>query len=127
SNVLVVGVGDPVTGKFIDGQQSRQDTSTLRQIAARLGGVYHNANENHLSSYTIEKLTKTAGKSQLEQLTRREYALMACGLGAAIFAILPLLLNMAGTKWKPGVPTSPAEVGAAHVAENKKRQETVSL
>jgi hypothetical protein len=75
----------------------------------------------------IEQLTKTAGKSQLDQLTRREYALMVCGLGAAIFALLPVLLNLAGTKWKPGVLTSPAETAAAHVAENKKRQETVSL
>ena len=45
-SVLVVGVGDPRTGKFIDGRQSRQDVSTLRQIATRLGGVYHNGNEH---------------------------------------------------------------------------------
>jgi Ca-activated chloride channel family protein len=37
SNVVVVGIGDPVTGQFIDGRQSRQDTATLRQIAVRLG------------------------------------------------------------------------------------------
>ena len=41
SNVVVVGIGDPITGQFIDGRQSRQDAATLRQIAVRLGGVYH--------------------------------------------------------------------------------------
>ena len=39
AGVLVVGVGDPQAGMFIDGHQSRQDVSTLRQIAARLRGV----------------------------------------------------------------------------------------
>ena len=106
ANVLVVGVGDPVTGKFINGQQSRQDSSTLRQIAARLGGVYHNGNENHLSTAVIKQLTATKGRSELEQLTRREFALIACGIGGVIYAILPLLLHFAGTRWNPGVRVS---------------------
>ena len=37
ADVLIVGVGDPRQGSFIDGRMSRQDASTLRQIAARLG------------------------------------------------------------------------------------------
>ncbi|MEM7316060.1 MAG: vWA domain-containing protein, partial [Planctomycetota bacterium] len=32
ASVLVVGVGDSMSGSFIDGGQSRQDVSTLRQI-----------------------------------------------------------------------------------------------
>src|SRR5262245_48882055 len=32
ADVLVVGVGDPRSGSFIDGRMSRQDTNTLRQI-----------------------------------------------------------------------------------------------
>ena len=35
--MLVVGVGDTQTGRFIDGHLSRQDASSLRQLAARLG------------------------------------------------------------------------------------------
>jgi len=103
-NVVVVGVGDPVTGGFIDGRQSRQDTSTLRQIAVRLGGTFHNGNENHLSTGLLNKLTKTGTSSKLEQLTRREYALICCGLGAMIYALLPFLLHYLGTRWNPGVP-----------------------
>jgi Ca-activated chloride channel family protein len=105
-DVLIVGVGDPVTGKSINGSQSRQDTSTLRQIAIRLGGVYHNGNEKHLSTHLIKRLTEAQGKSKLEQLTRREYALIACSLGGLFFAFLPLLLHRLGTRWKPGAAVS---------------------
>jgi Ca-activated chloride channel homolog len=38
-------------------------------------------------------------------LTRREYALMACAAGAAVLALLPVLLHRFGTSWRPGVPT----------------------
>lgn len=104
SDVLVVGVGDPRTGMFIDGRQSRQDAGTLRQIAARLGGTYHDGNEKHLSSDLIRTLTFLPRKSPFERLTRREYALIACGLGSFVLAFLPVLLHTSGTRWRPGVP-----------------------
>ncbi len=100
--VLMVGVGDPLTGKFIDGRQSRQDVSTLRQMAARLGGSFHNGNEKHLSTTLIGDLTDYGGTNPLERLTRREYALIACGAGAALLAFLPVLLHFLGTSWVPG-------------------------
>ncbi len=102
-SVLVVGVGDPATGTFIDGAQSRQDVSTLRQIATRLGGSFHNGNALHLSSVLIRDLTESGDESALEQLSLREYALAACGIGAALLALLPLLLHAFGTRWSPGV------------------------
>ncbi len=102
-NVLIVGVGDPVSGMFLDGHQSRQDASTLRQVAARLDGTYHNGNERHLSTALLRELTATDTKSTFEQLTRREYALIACGLGATAFAFLPIFLHYFGTAWRPGV------------------------
>jgi len=102
AEVLVVGVGDPITGKFIDGKQSRQDVSTLRQIAVRLGGSFHNGNEKHLPSTLIGDLTESLGAEGLERLTRREYALLALGLGSTFLAFLPLLLQAFGTRWRPG-------------------------
>ncbi|MDP6369253.1 MAG: VWA domain-containing protein [Planctomycetota bacterium] len=102
ADVLVVGVGDPTTGKFIDGQQSRQDVSTLRQIATRLGGTFHNGNVKHLSTVLIRDLTRGDDESVLEAFTRREYSLAACGLGAFLLAILPFLLQVLGTRWRPG-------------------------
>jgi Ca-activated chloride channel homolog len=105
-DVVVVGVGDPVTGKFIDGRQSRQDRSTLRQIAVRLNGRYHNGNEKHLSSELLGQLGRMAKPGRLEQLTLREYALLACGLAAAFLAFLPILLHYFGTRWTPGIRNS---------------------
>ena len=103
ADVLIVGVGDPRQGSFIDGRMSRQDTSTLRQIAARLGGVYHDGNNKHISTATLSAMTVIPRKSAFEQLSRREYALLACGLGATVLAILPVLLHRFGTRWRPGV------------------------
>lgn len=103
-DVLIVGVGDPRQGSFIDGRMSRQDSSTLRQIAARLGGVYHDGNTKHLSSGLLASLTIIPRQSAFDRLTRREYALIACGLGATVLAMLPVLLHAFGTRWRPGVP-----------------------
>lgn len=107
-HVLVVGVGDPNAGKFIDGHQSRQDASTLRQVAVRLGGTYHNGNEKHLPTDLLRQVTFAGSQSVLEKLTRREYALIACGLGALVLALLPFTLHWAGTRWLPGVPRNRA-------------------
>ncbi|MGE3818317.1 MAG: VWA domain-containing protein [Isosphaeraceae bacterium] len=104
SDVLIVGVGDPRTGRFIDGRQSRQDASTLRQLAARLDGAYHDANQKHLPTDLIRRLTFMPRETLWERPTRREYALFACGLGATVLAFLPLALHHVGTRWHPGVP-----------------------
>lgn len=106
--VLVIGVGDPLAGKFIDGRQSRQDTATLRQIATRLSGVFHDGNRLHLPTQVIRDLSQGARKSLLERLTLREYALLAIALGAALLALLPFLLHRFGTAWQPGVRPAPA-------------------
>jgi Ca-activated chloride channel homolog len=103
ARVVVVGVGDPTTGRFIDGHLSRQDASSLRQLAFRLNGAYHNGNEKHLSTDLLRLVTLVGAQSTVERLTRREYALMACTLGAALLGLLPLLLHYAGTSWQPGV------------------------
>jgi Ca-activated chloride channel family protein len=104
-SVLVVGVGDAMSGSFIDGGQSRQDVSTLRQIATRLGGHYHNGNEKHISSEIINAVLAAGPGEPSEKLTKREYALMALGLGSVLYALLPLLLHYFGTAWRPGVLT----------------------
>lgn len=111
-DVLIVGIGDPTKGSFIAGRQSRQDTATLRQMAVRLGGTYHNGNENHLSTATLKSLTEVAEASVLEKLTKREYALIACGAGSLAFALLPVLLHYFGTRWKPGTRVAEQRVGA---------------
>jgi Ca-activated chloride channel family protein len=100
----VVGVGDPKSGSFIDGRQSRQDVSTLRQIAVRLNGDYHNGNEKQLPTEMVELLVPRGHEGPFERLTKREYALLASAVGAILYALLPLLLHYGGSRWSPGVP-----------------------
>jgi Ca-activated chloride channel family protein len=118
-SVLVVGVGDPQVGKFIDGRHSRQDVPTLRQIAARLGGAFHNGNEFHLSSSLISDATGLEAEEVWERLTERDYALIACGLSAGVLGLLPLLLQLLGTGWRPGVRRKVG--GTAVVRADEKR------
>lgn len=102
-HVVVVGIGDPVAGSFIDGHQSRQDAMTLRTVAARLKGSYHNGNELHLSTDLLARVTQPPETSAFRRLTLREYALLALALGCTILACLPWLLSRFGTTYRPGV------------------------
>jgi Ca-activated chloride channel family protein len=97
AHVVVVGVGDPQVGAFIAGHMSRQDVSSLKQLAARLNGTYHDGNENQLSTSLVTEVTFGGGADAPGPLTRREYALAALTAGAAILSLLPLLLHLAGT------------------------------
>ncbi|MEM7456087.1 MAG: VWA domain-containing protein [Planctomycetota bacterium] len=103
SSSLVIGVGDPLTGTFIDGGNSRQDVSMLRQVAARLGGEFHNGNDKMVSTQLIRQLTSDTERTRWEDLTQREYALIAIAFGATVLSLLPLLLHYFGTSWHPGV------------------------
>lgn len=106
ADVIVVGVGDSQTGTFIDGHQSRQDVSTLQQLAVRLNGTYHNANTKHLPTDLLRQLAVSAQPNPFENLTRREYALIAIGIGATLLASIPVLLHFFGTRWMPGIVRS---------------------
>ncbi len=106
AQVLVVGVGDPHAGKFLDGQQSRQDTVHLRQIANRLGGVYHNANVKHLPSSIINFVRFADERHAWATWTRREWALASIAIGSLVLSLLPALLHWRGTAWQPGVPAT---------------------
>ena len=100
---LVIGVGDDRVGKFLAGHQSKQDASTLRQVAIRLGGEFHNGNKRHVPSDILAAASQDARKPLLERLTLREYALIAIVLASALLAMIPLLLQYWGTRWRPGV------------------------
>lgn len=100
---LVVGVGDHLAGKFISGHQSRQDESTLRQVAIRLGGEFHNGNKRQVPSDVLAAAAADARRPLVEQLTLREYALLAIVAASAVLALVPLLLHWFGTRWQPGV------------------------
>lgn len=105
---LVIGVGDHLAGKFIAGHQSRQDESTLRQVANRLGGEFHNGNKRHVPSDVLAAAAADSRKPLLERLTLREYALIAICAATALLAALPMLLAAFGSRHAVGVRVAPA-------------------
>jgi Ca-activated chloride channel family protein len=102
SNVVLVGVGSPTTGSSIGGHTSRQDVSTLRQVATRLGGVYHDGNEKQLSTELVSKVDQQATRNKEEPWGKREWALLCVGAGTGVLAVLPFVLSLVGTGWHPG-------------------------
>lgn len=101
--VVIVGLGDARSGRFIDGHQSRQDAPTLRQLASRLRGDYVDANEKHLPSSLLVSLSNTLPLRDTHERGRRELALAAIALGAVLLAGLPVALALAGCAWQAGV------------------------
>ena len=88
---LVVGVGNPMKGTFIDGRQSRQDSSTLREIANRLGGEYHDGNLKHVPTDILRSLGTLQVNTEKFTLGLREYALLSIALSSFLLATLPLI------------------------------------
>ncbi|MFO1062285.1 MAG: vWA domain-containing protein [Pirellulales bacterium] len=103
SSFLIIGVGDPTQGSFIDGRQSKQDGFALRQIATRLRGVYHDGNQHHLPSELVNSIAQRGEDNLKEPWTRREFALLALGLGGFALGLLPWCLERFGTAYRPGV------------------------
>lgn len=112
--VLVIGVGDARLGKFIDGHQSRQDSSTLRQVAARLRGHYHDGNDKHLPSPALGRLSAILPMREERQTTRREFALAAVAAGGALISLLPIALALAGSGWRAGRRNQAPSPSAIH-------------
>ncbi|QEG20452.1 vWA domain-containing protein [Mariniblastus fucicola] len=110
---LVVGVGDPNSGTFIHDHQSRQDVNTLRQVANRLRGVFHNGNQKHLNAQLVSRFAETRNEDKIKEWTRREWALLACVAGTSILAANPLLLHYFGTRYVGGVKFTPERKVAA--------------
>ncbi|WP_205760990.1 vWA domain-containing protein [Luteolibacter luteus] len=106
--VLVAGVGDPSKGTFIDGHHSRQDGATLRQIATRLGGEYHDGNAKLVPTAMLERLGTIAVDGTKRLPGQRELAIFMTALGSTLLACLPLLLHFAGSRWNPGPQRIPA-------------------
>jgi len=102
SNVVMVGVGNPTIGKALGGHTTRQDVSTLRQVAVRLSGAYHNGNDKQLATQLVSGLDERAKPKGGDKWTLREFALFLTGLGIGSFALIQILLTALGTGWEPG-------------------------
>jgi Ca-activated chloride channel family protein len=102
NNVVMVGVGNPTVGKAIGGHMSRQDASTLRQVANRLNGAYHDGNDKQLSTELVSRIDEKATNKKEEKATAREVALWLVGIGGGVLVLLPVVLTAVGTGWQPG-------------------------
>jgi Ca-activated chloride channel family protein len=97
--LLVLGVGNPLKGSYIDGHQSRQEADTLRRLASSLGGIYEDVNERHLATESLGDLVVPLAPPQ-RGLTLAQLAVLAMVAGAGILALLPVALEFYGTDWK---------------------------
>ena len=97
--VMVLGVGNPHKGLFIDGHQSRQDPESLGAIARSLGGTYYDLNAQHLST---EALGDLVVKSPLPKsgLDLEQWAMLAMLLGSLFLSFLPVALQYFGSDWR---------------------------
>lgn len=102
NNVVMVGVGSPSSGKSLGGHTTRQDVSTLRQVATRLAGTYHDGNDKHLTTDLVSRIDERATPKAGPKWRAREYALVCTGAGAGVLAVLPVVLTLVGTGWTPG-------------------------
>ena len=104
--VLVLGIGNPHKGSFIDGHQSRQEVDTLRTVATALMGTYADVNEKHLPTTALGDLVVTASLPQ-RGLSLAEIAVLAMAVGAAVYALIPVALELFGSDWKVGGAKEP--------------------
>jgi Ca-activated chloride channel family protein len=92
---IVIGVGDPYRSTMINGHSSRQDTDSLKRLAARLGGIYHDGNSKHLPSSVLDSLSVTSPRES-DAVGMREAGLIATGAGASLLALLGPALVLFG-------------------------------
>lgn len=113
SSILILGVGSPHRGTFIDGHSSRQDAQSLERLALRLGGRYYNATSRHLPSDPVLAAAAALPTEQGEPTDLRALAVVATCCGALLLALLPPLLALAGSGRHPWSVEEAPKVSAA--------------
>jgi Ca-activated chloride channel homolog len=100
-DVLILGVGDPNRGEFIDGHVSRQDRSSLEQLALRLSGDYLDVNARHVPTQRVSQLPAVLPDVDRTPWNLREFATAALLLGATCLALVGPLLALFGGAFNP--------------------------
>jgi len=95
ADTIVVGVGDPVRPTMISGHRSTQDSQSLKLLANKLNGLYHQGNNKHLPSAVIDKLSMIRPRIG-EGIGLREAALLCLGLGGGWLGLLGPALILLG-------------------------------
>jgi Ca-activated chloride channel family protein len=117
-DVLIVGVGNPGTGTFVDGHLSRQDTASLSSLSRRLRGHYHDGNTKQVPSHLLQHLTSMDERSDPFQISPRTLAIGVLAISAALLCLLPALLEAFGSAWNPAATgASSAAVSSTKLKE----------
>ena len=108
ADAIVIGVGDPNRATMLAGHASRQDAWTLKSLAGKLDGVYHDGNTRHLPREMLDRLTMIAPRVG-DAIGLREAALVALGTGCALLGLVgPLLLLFGAPRSYLRAVTEPA-------------------
>ena len=97
ADTIVIGVGDPTKATLVSGHSSKQESLSLKQLAARLNGIYHDGNRLHLPTDVLRKLSMISPNTGGE-LGLRDAALIALGAGASLTALIGPALMLFGLK-----------------------------
>ncbi len=97
ADTIVIGVGDPSKATVVSGHSSKQETWSLKQLAARLQGYYHEGNRRHLPSEVLNKLSMISPNPG-DAIGLREAALIALAIGSGLTALVGPALMLAGLR-----------------------------
>lgn len=102
ADTIVIGVGDPNRASVVSGHSSKQEATSLKTLAARLGGYYHDGNQHHLPTAILRKLSMISPNDGGD-LSLRDAALAALGTGGFLTAFIGPALMWAGVRRAPPV------------------------
>jgi len=100
--VLVLGVGNPTKGTYIDGHQSRQEGDTLQRLSTALGGIYDDVNTQHLATTALGDLVVPLAPLR-KGLSLAQLAVLAMVLGALLNACISIAQEFFGSAWRVNV------------------------
>ncbi len=95
ADAIIVGVGDPVRPTMIAGHRSTQDAQSLKLLASKLKGVYHQGNNKHLPTAVVDKLSMIRPRVG-EGFGLREVALACLAMGCMCLGCLDPALILFG-------------------------------
>lgn len=96
ADTIVIGVGDPYHPSIVSGHSSKQESLSLRQLAAQLGGYYHEGNRLQLPSAVLSRLSMIT-PGDVQSIGLREAGLLSLAIGACMTACIGPLLLLLGT------------------------------
>lgn len=123
ADTIVIGVGDPNKPTVVSGHGSKQESWSLKQLAARLGGIYHEGNRFHLPSEVLKNLSMITPRAG-DSIGLREAGLLALAIGCSVTALIGPALMLAGLRRSyrrarmPAVATQVATDGKTPLASH---------